>query len=98
MCAHCGYGMGRNSGTGGRGGLHLHYYRCYGTEHWRYAKGAVCDNPAVRAEDIDDAVWQGMLTLLEHPELSFQRANKYACSRSPFTRLQKEHRAYRLSM
>ncbi len=69
VCAHCGYGMGRNSGTGGRGGRHLHYYRCYGTEHWRYAKGAVCDNPAVRAEDIDDAVWQEMLTLLEHPEL-----------------------------
>ena len=69
VCAHCGYGMGRNSGSGGRGGRRLHYYRCYGTEHWRYAQGAVCDNPAVRAEDIDDAVWQEMLTLLQHPEL-----------------------------
>ena len=68
VCAHCGYGMGRNSGPGGRG-RRLHYYRCYGTEHWRYAQGAVCDNPAVRAEDIDDAVWKEMLTLLEHPEL-----------------------------
>ena len=69
VCAHCGYAMGRNSGSGGRGGRRLHYYRCYGTEHWRYAQGAVCDNPAVRAEDIDDAVWQEMLTLLQHPEL-----------------------------
>ncbi len=69
VCAHCGYGMGRNSGSGGRGGRRLHYYRCYGTEQWRYAQGAVCDNPAVRAEDIDDAVWQEMLTLLQHPEL-----------------------------
>ena len=69
VCAHCGYGMGRNSGSGGRGGRRLHYYRCYGTEHWRYPQGAVCDNPAVRAEDIDDAVWQEMLTLLQHPEL-----------------------------
>ena len=68
VCAHCGYSMGRHSGTGGRG-RRLHYYRCHGTEHWRHAQGAVCDNPAVRAEVIDDAVWKEMLTLLEHPEL-----------------------------
>ena len=69
ICVHCGYAMGRNSGTGGRRKPYLHYYRCNGTESWRHPEGAVCDNPAVRADELDDAVWTEVLTLLENPEL-----------------------------
>ena len=46
-----------------------HYYRCNGLDGWRHPNGPVCDNPPVRAEDLDEAVWNEVLALLETPEL-----------------------------
>ena len=69
VCAHCGYAMGRNSGNSSRKTPRLHYYRCHGTEAWRHPEGAVCDNPAVRADELDAAVWTEVLALLEDPDL-----------------------------
>ena len=68
VCAECGYTIGRHSGSGGRGGR-VHYYRCHGIDSWRRPQGAVCDNPPVRADALDAAIWTEMLTLLENPEL-----------------------------
>ena len=68
VCVHCGYALGRNSGTGGRKNPRLHYYRCHGTDNWRYPGGAVCDNPPLRADELDDAVWTEVLALLENPD------------------------------
>ena len=68
VCAECGYTMGRHSGSGGPGGRR-HYYRCHGIDGWRRPQGAVCDNPPVRADALDTAVWNEVLALLEHPEL-----------------------------
>ena len=76
VCAHCGYTMGRNSGTGSRGGPRRHYYRCHGAESWRRPQGAVCDNPAVRADELDEAVWQEVLALIESPELIQREINR----------------------
>ena len=76
VCAHCGYTMGRNSGTGSCGGPRRHYYRCHGAESWRRPQGAVCDNPAVRADELDEAVWQEVLALLENPELIQREINR----------------------
>ena len=76
VCAHCGYTMGRNSGTGSRGAPRRHYYRCHGAESWRRPQGAVCDNPAVRADELDEAVWQEVLALLENPELIQREINR----------------------
>ena len=69
VCAHCGYAMGRNSGNSSRKTPRLHYYRCHGTEGWRHPEGAVCDNPAVRADELDAAVWTEVLALIEDPDL-----------------------------
>ena len=69
VCLHCGYAMGRNSGTGSRRTPRVHYYRCHGSEGWRNPEGAVCDNPAVRADELDAAVWTEVLALLENPDL-----------------------------
>ena len=66
VCAECGYTMGRSSGSGGG---RRHYYRCHGIDSWRRPQGAVCDNPPVRAGELDAAVWQAVLALLENPEL-----------------------------
>ena len=69
VCLHCGYAMERNSGTGSRRTPRVHYYRCHGSEGWRHPEGAVCDNPAVRADELDAAVWTEVLALLENPDL-----------------------------
>ena len=75
VCAECGYTMGRNSGSGGRPGRR-HYYRCHGIDGWRRPQGAVCDNPPVRADTLDTAVWNEALALLEHPELIQSEINR----------------------
>ena len=75
VCAECGYTMGRISGSGGRPGRR-HYYRCHGIDGWRRPQGAVCDNPSVRADALDTAVWDEVLALLEHPELIQSEINR----------------------
>ena len=71
VCAECGYTIGRNSGNSGKRsyGKRIHYYRCHGIDSWRRAQGAVCDNPPVRADELDAAVWREVLALLENPQL-----------------------------
>ncbi len=69
VCVHCGCALGRNSGTGGRKTPRLHCCRCQGSEGWRHPEGAVCDNPAVRADELDAAVWTEVPALLENPDL-----------------------------
>ena len=68
VCAECGYTIGRNSGKGSYG-KRIHYYRCHGIDSWRRPQGAVCDNPPVRADELDAAVWREVLALLENPQL-----------------------------
>ena len=69
VCAECGYTIGRNSGGKGSYGKRIHYYRCHGIDSWRRPQGAVCDNPPVRADEFDAAVWREVLALLENPQL-----------------------------
>ena len=69
VCAECGYTIGRNSGGKGSYGKRIHYYRCHGIDSWRRPQGAVCDNPPVRADELDAAVWREVLALLENPQL-----------------------------
>ena len=61
--------MGRHSGNSSRNAPRRQYYRCHGIDPWRRPHGAVCDNPAVRADELDEAVWKEVLALLENPEL-----------------------------
>ena len=71
VCAECGYTIGRNSGNSGKGsyGKRIYYYRCHGIDSWRRPQGAVCDNPPVRADELDAEVWREVLALLENPQL-----------------------------
>ena len=77
VCAHCGYTMGRNSaGKTSPKTPRRHYYRCHGIDGWRRPQGAVCDNPAVRADELDEAVWKEVFALLERPELIQREINR----------------------
>jgi site-specific DNA recombinase len=47
----------------------LYYYRCLGSDDWRYSKGRVCTNRPVRQDYLDDLVWREVIELLGNPDL-----------------------------
>jgi len=67
ICQVCGYAYYRTSTrTSAR---KLYYYRCLGSDGWRYPKGQVCTNQPVRQDYLDDLVWGEVMKLLEDPGL-----------------------------
>ncbi|MER9237349.1 recombinase family protein, partial [Mesorhizobium sp. M0622] len=45
----------------------LRYYRCIGADGYRFSGHAVCNNPAVRGDHLEEAVWDQVKGLLEDP-------------------------------
>lgn len=67
VCERCGYAMYRTSTqTSAR---RLYYYRCIGSDAYRHLKGAVCENPPVRQDQLDRVVWTEVVRLLEDPRI-----------------------------
>src|SRR5262249_53740058 len=63
----CGYALYRTSTrTSAR---KIHYYRCLGSDGWWYLNGAICSNPPIRQDLLDEVVWNEVLKLLENPRL-----------------------------
>jgi site-specific DNA recombinase len=74
VCERCGYGLYRTSTqTSAR---RLYYYRCIGSDAYRPLKGAVCDNPPVRQDQLDQVVWQEVVRLLEDPRIIQDELNR----------------------
>jgi site-specific DNA recombinase len=67
VCRRCGYALYRTSTRTSK--RKLYYYRCLGSDAYRHLKGAVCENPPVRQDHLDEVVWNELLRLLEDPEL-----------------------------
>jgi site-specific DNA recombinase len=67
ICKVCGYGYYRISARSSA--RKLYYYRCAGSDDWRYPKGRVCTNRSVRQDYLDDLVWREVIELLENPDL-----------------------------
>jgi site-specific DNA recombinase len=61
-CAQCGYAL-----CGTRYGPNS-YYRCTGTDKYRFGGDRVCDCTSVRVDQLDSAVWQEVKSVLDHPE------------------------------
>ena len=70
VCAHCHYAYyaKKVSKAAGKGHRHYAYYRCIGTDAYRFGGERICDNKQVRTERLDDLVWQQVTELLAHPE------------------------------
>lgn len=67
ICKVCGYAYYRTSTrTSAR---KLYYYRCLGSDDWRYSNARVCTNRPVRQDYLDDLVWRKVIELLENPDL-----------------------------
>ena len=66
-CSACGYGYYRTSArTTSR---KIYYYRCLGSDDYRYEGGRVCGNKPVRADYLDAVVWDHITGLLADPAL-----------------------------
>jgi site-specific DNA recombinase len=44
------------------------YYRCVGSDAYRFGGQRLCDNPQVRTDRLDEAVWRKVCGLLAEPE------------------------------
>jgi site-specific DNA recombinase len=66
-CAACGYGYYRTSTR--TTNKKIYYYRCLGSDDYRYEGGRVCGNKPVRADYLDQVVWNHIVRLLADPHL-----------------------------
>jgi site-specific DNA recombinase len=66
-CSACGYGYYRTSTT--TTNKKIYYYRCLGSDDYRYDGGRVCGNKPVRADYLDTVVWDHITGLLADPAL-----------------------------
>jgi site-specific DNA recombinase len=66
-CQSCGYAYYRTSTRTAK--RKIYYYRCLGSDDYRYEGGRVCDNKPVRADYLDEVVWSQVTGLLADPAL-----------------------------
>ena len=66
-CSRCGYAYYRTSTRTAK--RKIYYYRCLGSDDYRYQGGRVCDNKPVRADYLDEVVWTHVTALLADPTL-----------------------------
>jgi site-specific DNA recombinase len=66
-CSDCGYGYYRTSTR--ITSKKIYYYRCLGSDDYRYQGGRVCGNQPVRADYLDTVVWDHITHLLADPAL-----------------------------
>ena len=47
----------------------IHYYRCLGSDNYRYENGAVCNSKPIRQDYLDKMIWDQVIKLLKNPGL-----------------------------
>jgi len=67
VCEKCGYALYRSSAQTSK--QKLYYYRCLGSDAYRYRNGAVCDNRPIRQDYLDSFIWTEIIRLLDDPTL-----------------------------
>jgi site-specific DNA recombinase len=77
-CAGCGYGYYRTSTR--TTNKKIYYYRCLGSDDYRYEGGRVCANKPVRADYLDTIVWDHITGMLADPQLIHAEIDKRLAS------------------
>jgi len=67
VCKSCGYAYYRTSTRTSK--RKIYYYRCLGSDNYRFSKGPVCRNRPVRQDYLDGIIWQKVVELLSNPDL-----------------------------
>jgi site-specific DNA recombinase len=86
-CSGCGYGYYRTSTR--TTNKKIYYYRCLGSDDYRHEGGRVCTNKPVRADYLDQVVWDHITALLSDPTLIRAEIDKrlhHARTADPATR------------
>ncbi|MBX9951617.1 MAG: recombinase family protein [Candidatus Obscuribacterales bacterium] len=65
-CKYCDYAF-YGKPAKNRHGQHYVYYRCIGTDAYRFGGKRVCSNRQVRGDLLEDAVWAQVVDLLQNP-------------------------------
>src|SRR6516162_2418299 len=70
VCKRCGYGCygKRTTRSASRGRVPYAYYRCTGSDAYRFGGQRLCWNKQVRTDMLDAAVWEDVRRLLSEPE------------------------------
>ena len=66
-CRHCGYALYRTATQSSA--RKIYYYRCVGSDAWRYAGKARCTERPIRQDLLEHIVWNELIRLLEDPAL-----------------------------
>jgi site-specific DNA recombinase len=67
VCRECGYACYRTSTR--TTNKRIYYYRCIGSDNYRHIGGRVCHSRPIRADELDELVWEQVRQLLEDPAL-----------------------------
>jgi site-specific DNA recombinase len=67
VCKRCGYAYYRTATRTSK--RKLYYYRCLGSDNYRYPNGRVCESRPVRQDALDEVVWDSVMGLLQDPTL-----------------------------
>lgn len=67
VCKNCGYAYYRTSTRTSK--RKLYYYRCIGSDNYRFARGRICHNRPIRQDYLDGIVWTKVVELLTNPDL-----------------------------
>jgi len=70
VCARCGYafyGKRVSPALAKHRPMRYAYYRCVGSDGYRFAGGRLCHNPQVRVDQLDGYVWESVLRVMRDP-------------------------------
>ena len=73
-CRQCGYALYRTSTRSSA--RKIYFYRCLGSDAYRHAGQALCDQKPIRQDLLDQLVWVEILRLLEDPTLIQNELNR----------------------
>jgi len=74
VCSECGYAFYRTSTQTSK--RKLYYYRCLGSDDYRYPNGRKCTNRPIRQDYLDELVWKQVMRLFEDPDLIGNEINR----------------------
>ncbi len=67
VCNQCGYAYYRTSTRTSK--RKIYYYRCLGSDDYRYTNGRVCHTKSIRQDYLDGIIWKQIIDLLKNPRL-----------------------------
>jgi site-specific DNA recombinase len=74
VCKSCGYAYYRSSTRTSK--RKLYYYRCIGSDNYRFPKGRICQNRPIRQDYLDEIIWEKVVELLSNPGLVKAEINR----------------------